>query len=153
MLVAKDDPFALSTLRLKPSKTASLKAWVRFAGGSKLSAAKLGVGFNSLAFFCDALPPPVLNISLADWVPTIEYTVHFWQDPFTLDASTTTFSADGVDGVPEGNPDDNNTWMRGYFRSPTVANGVLYTDGDLWSADGKHLLAKSRQMARLLSRR
>lgn len=129
MRVPKSDPFAQATLQQRSGDNAMLQAWVGFASGHDL-------GQNSLPFFCDALPPPVLIVSPSDWVPTVEYTVHFWKDPMELD----------IKSDPR-----NHTWMKSIFRSPYVQNGLLYTDGDLWSADGKQLLAKSRQLARLLS--
>jgi acyl-CoA thioesterase len=44
-------------------------------------------------------------------------------------------------------------WMRARFISEHVENGLLHTDGDIWNEEGTKLLAKSRQMARIISPR
>jgi acyl-CoA thioesterase len=124
MLVEKDGAFATTTLRGKAGDKAELTAWIRFTGGREPC-------LRSLTFFGDALPPPVLNVSgPSDWVPTIEYTTHLWNRP---------------------NPKDK--WLRARFVSNYIENGKLYTDGEIWSEDGRQLYAKSRQLARLLSRK
>lgn len=107
--------------------TASMKGWVRFSDGRSLS-------LRSYCFLCDALPPPVLNVCAASWVPTLEYTVHFWSAP---PRSTVT--------------EESEQYARFKFESPFVLDGNLYTDGELWSADGSTLLATSRQLAKVLT--
>lgn len=124
MLVSKDSAFANSTLLGKVGDQAELIAWIRFTGGREPC-------LRSLTFFCDALPPPVLNIAgPSEWVPTIEYTAHLWN-----------------------RPDPKDKWLRARFVTNHVENGKLYTDGEIWSEDGHQLYAKSRQLARLLSRK
>ena len=41
-------------------------------------------------------------------------------------------------------------WLRTTCAATHVNNGLLYTDGEIWSHDGKVLLATSRQLARIL---
>jgi len=121
MLVPKDSAFAQSTLVGKVGTKSIVEAWVGFNDNRKVS-------LRSLALFCDAFPPPVLNVAPSDWVPTMEYTVHFW-----------------------GRPQASDEYIRARFITPHVEQGMLHTDGDLWSQDGKKLLAKSRQLARIFS--
>lgn len=121
MLVPKDGEFAQSILVGKIGSKAIIEGWVGFADTRRLT-------LRPLAFFCDAFLPPVLNVAPSDWVPTMEYTVHFW-----------------------GRPPPTDEYMRARFVTPHVENGMVYTDGDIWSQDGTKLLAKSRQLARLFS--
>ena len=63
--IPKDGAFAQSTLRGKTCDKAELIAWIRFSNERPPC-------LRSLTFFCDALPPPVLNVSgPSDWVPTV----------------------------------------------------------------------------------
>ena len=124
VLVAKDGEFAKTVLSGKQTgPKAELIAWIKFAQERPFC-------LRSLTFFLDALPPPVLNMVASDWVPTLEYTAHCWATP---------------------NPGEK--WMRARFVSDHVENGVLYTDGDIWSEDGTKLYAKSRQLARVLTKK
>jgi hypothetical protein len=115
--------------------TAMMQGWVGFSDGRPLS-------LRSYCFICDALPPPVLNICASSWVPTLEYTVHFWNRPESTGTSPT-----------RGEQDSIIDYARFKFESPFVQNGYLYTDGELWSADGSTLLATSRQLAKVLTPR
>lgn len=125
--VPHEDPFAYGFFQGKKGKLASLSCWVSFGD-------KRPPCLPSLAFFLDALPPPVLNVRPTNWVPTLEYSVHFWAKPnFTPDESN-----------------EENHWLRGKFETSFSQNGMLHTDGEVWSADGKTLLATSRQLARVL---
>ena len=124
MCVAKDSEFAKTVLAGKQNgPKAELIAWIRFTEERTFC-------LRSLTFFLDALPPPVLNMVPSDWVPTLEYTAHCWATP---------------------NPNDK--WLRARFVSMHVENGLLHTDGDIWSEDGMRLYAKSRQLARVLTKK
>lgn len=129
--VPKDDPSALGLFRGKKGKEAALSAWASLTD-------KRPPCLASMAFFLDALPPPVLNVSPTNWVPTLEYTVHFWAKP-TLASSQ--------------EDQDMHHWLRTTFSTTHVNNGLLYTDGEIWSYDGKTLLGTSRQLARVLEPR
>ena len=124
--VPKDDPFALTTLKGKTSETGTASA----SGYLRLSDAHPG-SINILAFYLDACPPPILNVYPRDWVPTMEMTLHFWNAPKRLP------------------PSEDSGWFRVKFSTTYMQNNLLYTDGEIWEADGSSLLAKSRQMARL----
>ncbi len=113
---------ALQSCR-EDGREALMEGWVRF---SDLQVPTL----KSLSFFCDGIPPPVLCVSPFAWVPTMEYTVHFWERPMQT-----------------------SPWLRVRFVTPFVRSGILHTDGEIWSADGERLLAKSRQLARVLTPR
>ena len=97
---------------------AELAAWVRLKDGRPPDA-------RSLVFFADALPPPVLNLSLVStpWVPTLELTVHVRARP-----------AAG--------------FLRAVFTTHALIEGYLEEDGELWDSEGK-LVAMSRQLARI----
>lgn len=132
-LVPQNDAFALTTLARVAKggfsaggnddatigKQASMSGYVQFAEKRILTT-------ESLAFFCDALLPPILNTTSSPWVPTLEYSVLLFDSP------------------------EDNAWLRFLFFSPYMKNGLLHTDGELWSQDGSRLLAKSRQLARLI---
>lgn len=106
-----------------PKSLPELEGWIRYVDTRPHD-------FLSCLFFLDCLPPPVGNIVRAPWFPTLEYTVHFWADP--RDYSS-----------------DNRELLRCRFSSHHVENGSFYTDAELFSCDGKKLLAKSRQLARI----
>lgn len=125
-----DDPFVTGALSNKTGTEASLSCWVRFDDGQEPC-------LRSSAFFLDALPPPILGIAKSNWVPTLEYTVHFWQRP---DLSRRGFA--GAHHEPY--------WLRCRYNTPFALNGMLYTDAELWSEDGTALLATARQLARVL---
>lgn len=121
--VPKDDPHATSALVGKLGEEASLTCYTRFAD-HRLPC------LTSMAFFLDALPPPSVNVTPTSWVPTLEYTVHFWA-----------------------HPQGDAPWVVGKFDSSVINNGLLYTDGEIWSSDGSVLYATSRQFARILDKR
>lgn len=125
LLVPENDPFRQSVMSGRTGPEASLQGWIRFADGGPAS-----VTPRSLAYFLDTAPPPVLCLTTSRWVPTLEYTVHFW-DTAALER----------EGQAE--------WLRLRYSAPYVQNGVLYADGELWTEDGS-LLATSRQLARVL---
>lgn len=137
---AHDDPFVQTALagRHGARAEASLTCWVRFEDG-RLPC------LRSLAFFCDALPPPIVGVTPSHWVPTLEYTVHFWQ--------RADLSRRGP-WVPKGASTQSHPyWLRCRYNTPIVVNGMLYTDAELWSEDGSQLLATARQLARVLTPR
>lgn len=125
MMIPSSSAFAKTTLVGATGDSASMEGWMRFSDGKMPC-------INSLAFFSDCAPPPILNVSAFQWVPTVEYTVHFWNDPARVSDSP---------------------WLRMKFGTTFVQNGILYTDGELWSENGQYLLAKSRQVARLIKQR
>lgn len=127
--VPKDSPFAKALTSGTQGDRAELDAYVRFVDARPPC-------LTSLAFFLDALPPPSVGVVPTSWVPTLEYTVHFWAHP----------GEDSPVSPPE-------TWVRSTFHSNFIKNSMLYTDGEIWSMDGSHLLANSRQYARILDKR
>ena len=100
------------------SNVPELAGWARLRDGRPTDAL-------SLLFFCDAFPPPVLNLEAASarWVPTLELTVHVRRRP-----------APG--------------WVRGVFRTRALIDGYLEEDGEVYDETGQ-LVAMSRQLARL----
>jgi acyl-CoA thioesterase len=100
------------------SERAELGGWLRLQDGRAPDTL-------SMVFFADALPPPVLNLSIVQtrWVPTLELTVHVRARP-----------APG--------------WLYAWFRTRALARGYLESDGELWDSAG-NLVAMSRQLARL----
>jgi hypothetical protein len=140
MYIDKNDAFARSVLQGKTLENeASIAAWVRFSDGRMPC-------LRSLAFFCDALPPPVLCLSPSNWVPTLEYTVHFYNRPSIDSSSDVNHIRDEV--YDKANREG---FIRAEFKAKFLQNGLLAEDGELWDASGKVLLARSRQYARLLS--
>jgi hypothetical protein len=128
-MVEPKSAFAQSTLVDKKIDSAVMSGWLRFPHNRPLCE-------KGLVFMCDSLPPPAHNIapfSDSIWVPTIEYTVQIWD-------STKGKSQDST---------GKDYWYRGLYETLFVANGVVQTDAQIWDQDGKHLLATSRQMARL----
>ena len=110
------------------SSTPLLEGWIQFADKRPHDM------FSSL-FFLDCLPPPVMNVVFAPWFPTLEYTVHFWANPAEHDIHF----------------GDLQKALRCRFSSDHIENGSFHTDGELWSHDGNVLLAKSRQLARIIT--
>jgi acyl-CoA thioesterase len=96
----------------------------------------------SMAFFNDAMFPSVINlVPDAKWIPTLQYTVHFWNaPPSALLPSNTSKEIE-----------EDRLFVMGKFDTNYIKNSWLYTDGEIWSYDGKILLATSRQMARVMS--
>lgn len=126
--VPKDSPFAQGALQGKSGQTRPiLEGWLAFNDGRAPC-------LHSLAFFCDANPPPILNLFPAGWVPTVEYTVHFWNHPPR--------SYGG---------DDTLKWVRMRCYTCIAKNGLVSEEAEAWSEDGSTLLATSRQLARILT--
>lgn len=96
-----------------PSGTAEIRAYVRLDDGREPDV-------WSLPLFCDALPPPILNVAFYKWVPTLELSVHIRARP-----------APG--------------WLRVAFHTRFAFDGFLETDGEVWDSEGK-LCAQSRQL-------
>lgn len=135
----RDDPFVLGALSKQKTSEASLSCWVRFADDREPC-------LRSMALFCDVLPPPIVGIAQTTWVPTLEYTVHFWQRP-NISQRDKSVCAD--DTAAAATP----YWMRCKYNTPIALNGMLYTDAELWSEDGTQLLATARQLAKALTPR
>jgi acyl-CoA thioesterase len=127
VFIPNNDPFISGLFKGKPGNEALLRTWVKIVDGRNPC-------LSSLAFYADALPPPVLNLKPSNWVPTLEYTVHFWSHP-------------------PANLTGEDSWLQGKFETVFSNNGILYTDGEIWSHDGKSLLATSRQLAKVLEPR
>jgi hypothetical protein len=124
VLLPKNDPFISWMKRGELGEEALLQTWMRFAEKRKPC-------LLSLAFFADSLPPPVLNVKHSKWIPTYQLTVHFWSHP--------------IESCSE-----ESFWLQAKFETAFAKNGMLGTDAEIWSHDGKTLLASSRQLARLM---
>lgn len=129
--VPKSDPL-VSLMTGKAGDRAELNSYVRFTDNRAPC-------LSSLGFFLDCLPPPSVCVTPTSWVPTLEYTVHFWEHPQAA--------------VKEGSSDTGETWLASTFHSSFIKNSLLYTDGEIWSQDGSRLLATSRQFARIMDKR
>lgn len=103
----------LSFARGARSEHATVSGWYRPLTGTLDEAA--------VPFLMDAVFPPVFNIGMFAFVPTIEFTVQIRRSP-----------GDG--------------WLRHRFSTRAIAGGVMEEDGELWTADGD-LIALSRQTA------
>ncbi len=126
--LSANSPYARGLLVNQRSEQAVLECWVAFEDGHDPC-------IRSLGLFSDSYPPCVLNLTQFAWVPTLEYGVHFWSRP-EHDTKVGRYN--------------NKQWIRARYYVDHVINGMLFTDGELWSADGKTLLATSRQLARVL---
>jgi acyl-CoA thioesterase len=100
-----------------PSGEARIEGWMRFADGGEPDV-------TSLMLFADALPPAILDLFHASWVPTLQYSVYV-----------------------RARPDPG--WIRGSFRTRSMVGGLLEEDGELYDSSGR-LVALSRQLALLL---
>lgn len=118
--VAHDSPFATGLYAGKLGKEAKVTTYMA-------TTALENISLSSLAFFNDAIIPPVCNMVKTNWVPTLQFSVQFWSEP------------------PKGAK-----WVIGRFETTFVKNSVLFTDGEIWSEDGQQLLSTSRQLARVL---
>jgi acyl-CoA thioesterase len=110
------DPATAGGAMGSPTGTPEMAGWMRFADGREPDT-------RALVLCADAMPPPVLNLIPAAWVPTLEYTVHVRARP-----------APG--------------WLRGRFRTRFLMEGLLEEDGELWDSEDR-LVALSRQFARV----
>lgn len=97
-----------------PNGTAIVRAWARFADGREPDV-------WSLPFYSDAMPPAVFEVlEGAQWVPTIELTVHIRAKP-----------APG--------------WLRCVMSTRFLMDGYLEEDGEIWDSTDT-LVAQSRQL-------
>jgi acyl-CoA thioesterase len=112
--LAPDAPW-LATRPAAPS----ISGWVRLADGRPPDIASLFV-------FADPFPPAVLALGPAQWVPTVELTVHIRARP-----------------TPG--------WLRVRFATRYLVDGYHEQDGELWDDKGV-LVAQSRQLAMLRPR-
>ena len=78
---------------------------------------------QSLVLVADAMPPAVFDLAPGGWVPTLEFTVYIRARP-------------------------RSGWLRAWFRTRHLRNGLLEEDGEVWDSGGV-LVAQSRQLARL----
>lgn len=124
--LSREHPFAKNfLLNGKVSTEAYIDCWLSFPDGEIPTP-------ESFPLFLDCYPP-VLNIIASNWIPTMDYTIHTWCRP-----SSEHFI------VAEGKH-----WIRARFATDFVKNSLLYTDAQLWSADGQVLLGTARQMAKI----
>lgn len=123
LFLPRNDPFATSVMQGKTGDKASISGYVKFRDDRTVTDSK------ALAFFGDALPPPIIAVSPSNWIPTHEYTCHFWSN------------GEGI--APS-------SWLRVTFSTTHVENGLLYCDGSIWNEEGTKLLATTRQHARHL---
>jgi acyl-CoA thioesterase len=83
-----------------------------------------------LAAYTDAfMPPSMMRTNFGLWVPTLELTIHFRNQP----------------------PEGDYPWVGATFTTRLAAGGTIEEDGELWSADGR-LLVMSRQLALIRTR-
>jgi acyl-CoA thioesterase len=109
-------PETLGWVRGEPTGVASVAAWMRLVDGREPDPL-------SLALMVDALPPPVLDLGVAGWVPTIELTTYIRALP-----------AQG--------------WLRVFATTRFLQGGYLEEDAEVWDSSDT-LVAQSRQLARL----
>ena len=143
LMQPRDDHFARTTLagRSASGSTCAISGYMRFRDGRH----------PNLEFFADAAPPPTLNDTLTTWVPTLEYTVHSFANTTMLQAPLVTYPTAAAAQANSGSTGTNTGWVRFIFRSPIVRQGLVSTDGELWSNESfPRILARSRQLARHL---
>lgn len=144
---APDSPATKGVLKGKRTDHASITTYLGLSNGEIPS-------LMSLAFFNDAMFPPVLNVSALGWVPTLQYSVHFWNRPPVPAALASGEAAATPHNITGDHPQPtiyDESYLRCRFETDYVRNSWLYTDGEIWSHDGSTLLATSRQLARLMS--
>ena len=162
--VPPEDEFARTTLAGQQGTVASLTGWGSFANtgpsvtgsaGSNTGAIGTGIAktgtprplcLSSLCQLADCFPPPVLNIARFGWIPTLEYTVHYWNHPAAADTAATAH----LEGLEKNHPDRHAHWVRYTASTSVVQNSMCYLDNEVWSACGGFLLATSRQLARVM---
>jgi acyl-CoA thioesterase len=117
-------------------KSAEYQCWLKFSDNRPVCT-------TSLSFLADCLPPPILGVVDAHWLPTVEYNVQFWGVPIPDQC---------VDGTnqPLLEGQGLSPWVRARFSTIYVNNGMLCTDGQIWTEDGSKLLANSRQLAQII---
>lgn len=129
---------------------AELNCWLKFSDERPIT-------LTSLAFLNDCLPPPILSLlgMRNTWVPTVEYSVQFWGVPTTESIFNNNkehnehYNNDSHECLLVGQGND--CWVQAQFVTNHVENGMLSTDSQIWSSDGKTLLANSRQLAKLVT--
>ena len=134
-VLPKDSPFYTTTL----SGNSNIEADAEYMGYVRFRD-KRPHCYMSLALFLDALPPPVLNVCMSPWVPTLEFTSHFWNLPISSSES---------DGKSSDSHNRDN-WLRFRFKTEYMVNGLLCEEGELWDYEHEILLATCKQVARLL---
>lgn len=97
-----------------PSGTPELTAWLRLADGRP-------VDVLALPLLVDCFPPPIFELGVIGWIPTIELTVHVRARPA---------------------PD----WLRCAVRTRFVQDGLLDEEIEIWDAADR-LVALGRQLA------
>ena len=157
--IPKDSSFLTDLVHGRVAKKPSYECWSRFSELDRKPCTR------SLAFFLDAIPPPVLLIAPTTWVPTLEYTVHFWNAPNPCPCKRNLplpIESDSAGVIPKHhaahahihthNSDAKlgSDWLRLRLTTPFIRNGLLCADAEAWSEDGKVLLATAKQMARVL---
>ena len=138
--------FVSTTLDGKQGDIASMNGWVGFNIPRNLC-------MESLSFLSDAFPPPVLNFARFGWVPTLEYTVHFWNRPIIhTDSNDSDYNNynNHLSLTDNDSIDHKKSWLRLKAETTYVQNSMCYLDNELWSADGEVLLTTSRQLARVM---
>lgn len=100
----------------RPSGVAELHAWLRLADGRDADTL-------ALVLLVDCLPPPVFELGIAGWVPTVELTCH-------------------VRGRPA------RGWLRCAVRTRFLQDGLLDEEVEIWDADDR-IVALARQLAML----
>lgn len=141
-----------SLLNENSNNKAELNCWLRFSDERPIT-------LTSLGFLNDCLPPPILSLlgMRNTWVPTVEYSVQFWGIPIIPSNNhnnqnnnhNNNQSFDSHECVLVGQ--EENPWVQAQFITNHVENGMLSTDSQIWSSDGKTLLANSRQLAKLVT--
>ena len=112
--VPDDSPFILGLMSGNNETEPRIDAHVSFQDGREPC-------LRALALFNDCLPPAVLNwAGKAAWVPTIEYTVHFY-------------------ARPKPGP------VRASFRADTIRHGMSTNSGEVQDSEG-NLCSVSRQL-------
>lgn len=97
-----------------PSGSARLSAWLRLADGRQPDVL-------ALLLLVDCFPPPIFELGVRGWIPTIELTCHVRARP-----------APG--------------WLRCAVRTRFVQDGLLDEEIEVWDADDR-LVALARQLA------
>jgi acyl-CoA thioesterase len=113
-LAVRVRPGDLGFITGEPSGKAETAGWFAFVGEQPVD--EIG-----LLFVADAMAPPVFNLGVTGWVPTVELTVHVRMRP-----------APGP--------------LRCIFRTRFIEGGTLDEDGEIWDSAG-NLVAQSRQLA------
>ena len=109
------DPACTGWFEGKLSDRSEMKGWIRFKDGRSYDV-------PSILLVADSFPPAVLSSQgMVAWVPTLEYSVSFRNQPAT-------------------------EWLKCIFRTRYITCGLLEEDGEIWDQDD-NLIAISRQIA------